>query len=152
LISEIALHRLDDACQTGLTGSIPDSKRVLSMLLIIAIVSMVTALVLYTIGVWGEKLAGILRFGHLGFFWAGFLFDTTGTTIMTRMAGSFNFNLHGVTGLAAIVLMLAHAIWATTALLTRQKNVLQGFHRFSLGVWAIWLVPFVSGMILAMGH
>ena len=46
--------------------------------------------------------------------------------------------------------MLSHAIWASLALGLKKENVLRNFHHFSLAVWAIWLVPFVSGMILAM--
>lgn len=115
-----------------------------------AIVSMISALTLYTGGVWGEKLAGMLSGKHLGLFWAGLIFDTIGTTIMGRIAGVFTFNVHGITGAAAIVLMMVHAIWASIALGLRQESVLRVFHRYSLAVWVIWLVPFVSGMLLAM--
>lgn len=117
-----------------------------------AIVSMISALTLYTGGVWGEKLAGILSGKHLGLFWAGLVFDTLGTTIMGRIAGAFTFNLHGVTGAAAIVLMMVHAAWASVAMGLRQEKGLGNFHRYRLVVWGIWLVPFVSGMIMAMVH
>ena len=120
------------------------------MLLPIAIISMITALVMYTSGVWGEKLSGILNKWHLGFFWTGFVFDTIGTTLMGRIAGVFTFNMHGITGAAAIVLMLAHAIWASLALAYKKEKVLRNFHNFSLVVWVIWLIPFVSGLLLAM--
>ncbi len=120
------------------------------MLLIISIVSMFSALACYTSGVWGEKLAGVLRLNHLHFFWAGFLFDTVGTTIMGKIAGVFTFNIHGVTGTTAIVLMMVHAVWATIVLTLKQEKVLRVFHRFSLAVWALWLVPFISGMTMAM--
>jgi uncharacterized repeat protein (TIGR03987 family) len=119
-------------------------------LLPLAIVSMIAALSLYTIGVWGEKITGMLKDWHLGFFWIGFMFDTLGTTVMGRIAGVFQFNVHGITGVAAIALMLAHAIWATIVLRLKQEEVLRSFHRYSLAVWGIWLVPFVSGLVLAM--
>jgi len=87
---------------------------------------------------------------HLWFFWIGFVFDTLGTTLMGRIAGVFKFNIHGITGVAAIVLMLTHAIWASVALGLRKEDVLRNFHKFSLVVWGIWLIPFFTGMILAM--
>ncbi len=121
------------------------------MMLPIAIFSMLSALTLYTVGVWGEKLSGLLQKPHMLFFWGGFVFDTLGTTLMGRIAGNFTFNFHGVTGALAIVLMLSHALWASLVLLLKKDNVRRIFHRFSLAVWAIWLVPFVTGMILAMG-
>lgn len=117
----------------------------------VAIVSMLSALTLYTVGVWGEKLAGLLRKSHLLFFWAGFVFDTLGTTLMGRIAGSFTFNFHGVTGLLAIILMASHALWASAVIFMKQDSLRRVFHRFSLAVWAIWLVPFFTGVILAMG-
>jgi uncharacterized repeat protein (TIGR03987 family) len=121
-----------------------------TMLLPFAIVSIITALIMYSIGVWGEKLSGILHKKHLWFFWIGFVFDTLGTTLMGRIAGVFKFNLHGITGVAAIVLMLTHAIWATIALTLKKEKVLRDFHKFSITVWVIWLVPFFTGMFLAM--
>jgi uncharacterized repeat protein (TIGR03987 family) len=120
------------------------------MLLIVAIVSMLVAGTFYTLGVWGEKRAGKLSPRFLSLFWLGFVFDTTGTTAMSLIAGSFSFNVHGITGALAIVLMLAHALWASIVLARRDEKAMTGFHRYSVVVWAIWLVPFFSGMVLAM--
>ncbi|MCW1967723.1 MAG: HsmA family protein [Anaerolineae bacterium] len=120
-------------------------------LLPIAILSMVLALTFYTVGVWGEKIVGRLKAWHLIFFWLGLIFDTLGTTLMGRIAGSFSFNMHAVTGLAAIILMIVHAVWATGVLMLKREDAVRNFHRFSLIVWFLWLIPFVSGLILAMG-
>jgi uncharacterized repeat protein (TIGR03987 family) len=84
------------------------------------------ALVFYSIGVWSERFAGRLKSWHLIFFWGGFVFDTTGTGIMLEMAGGMTIDVHGLTGLIA-------------------------FHKFSLVVWVIWLVPYFSGFFLSMG-
>jgi len=46
--------------------------------------------------------------------------------------------------------MLGHTLWATLALMLKQEKVLVRFHRFSLAVWTLWLVAFVSGMLGAM--
>jgi len=118
--------------------------------LVIAIVAIVSALIFYTIGVWSEKFAGRLKAWHLIFFWIGLVCDTTGTTMMGLIAGKIDFDLHGITGVLAIVLMLAHAIWAVAVLLLKREKVLLNFHKFSVAVWAIWLVPFLSGMLGAM--
>jgi uncharacterized repeat protein (TIGR03987 family) len=117
-----------------------------------SIVAMILALTLYSIGVWGEKLVGRLRPWQLWFFWLGFACDTTGTTLMGRMAGKFMLDVHGLTGLAAILLMALHATWASTALALKQERVITHFHRFSVTVWTLWLIPFFSGAYLAMAH
>jgi uncharacterized repeat protein (TIGR03987 family) len=119
-------------------------------LLVFAIVSIASALVLYTIGVWSERFAGKLKPWHTALFWAGLVFDTTGTTLMGTLAGRMEFNLHGITGVLAIVLMFCHAIWAAVVLITKQENAIRNFHKFSTVVWLIWLVPFLSGMVGAM--
>jgi uncharacterized repeat protein (TIGR03987 family) len=115
-----------------------------------AIITMILALSCYSIGVWSEKLTGRLKPWHVVFFWIGLIFDTTGTTIMAEMAGGMQFNLHGVTGSLAIILMFSHAIWATVVLWLKQEKAIRSFHNFSLAVWGIWLIPFVGGIIGAM--
>jgi uncharacterized repeat protein (TIGR03987 family) len=122
----------------------------MSSLLVISIVSMFAALTFYSIGVWSEKISGQLKIWHTVLFWIGLVFDTTGTTLMGEMAGRMEFNLHGITGALAILFMLGHAIWAVVVLVSRKENALRNFHKFSLFVWIMWLIPFFSGMIGAM--
>jgi uncharacterized repeat protein (TIGR03987 family) len=122
----------------------------MSQILITAIICMILALSLYSVGVWSERFAGWLKLKHLLFFWAGFIFDTTGTTLMGIMAGAMKPDFHGLTGALAIALMLGHALWASVALLAKQQKVLLNFHKFSLVVWILWLIPFVSGLGGAM--
>ena len=109
------------------------------------------ALVFYSIGVWSERLAGRLKGWHLIFFWGGLIFDTTGTAIMMEMAGGIGFDIHGVTGVLAILLMVIHAVWATIVLVRKDEKAISNFHKFSVVVWAIWLVPYFSGFFVSMG-
>ena len=108
------------------------------------------ALVCYTIGVWSERLQGRLRPWHLAFFYLGLVFDTVGTGMMFEFAGGMTFDVHGISGLLAILLMLVHAAWATVVLLRRDEAWIRRFHRFSLAVWAIWLIPYFSPMVFAI--
>ena len=109
------------------------------------------ALVFYSIGVWGERISGSLKIWHLVFFWLGFICDTLGTGMMFEMAGGMTFDVHGLTGLLAIVLMLVHAIWATIVLVRKDERWINNFHKFSVVVWLIWLVPYLSPMIIGLG-
>lgn len=120
-------------------------------MLILSIICMCLALLFYSVGVWSEKIQHRLKAWHLVMFWAGLVFDTTGTTIMSKIAkGGFVLNFHGVVGLLAIFLMIFHAFWATAVLKKGSERSLQNFHKFSIIVWVIWLIPFFSGMIFAM--
>ena len=109
------------------------------------------ALVFYSIGVWSERLAGRLKPWHLAFFWLGLACDTLGTGMMLDFAGGLTADVHGVTGVVAILLMLVHAIWATIVLARRDERLITTFHRFSVVVWAIWLIPYFSPMFVAIG-
>ena len=118
------------------------------MLLVFAIVFITLALVFYTVGVFGEKFSGSLKKWHVVIFWLGFACDTTGTTLMSRIAaGGLTVNFHSITGLAAILLMAVHAVWATVVLLRGSEKSRRNFHKFSIFVWLVWLIPYLSGVI-----
>ncbi|WP_411677024.1 HsmA family protein [Caproicibacter sp.] len=116
-----------------------------------AVTTISLALVFYTIGVWSEKWQGSIKSWHLVLFWIGFVFDTTGTTLMSRLSSvPLTVSFHSVTGAAAILLMAAHAIWATFTLTKGSDLQKRNFHKFSILVWALWLIPYFSGMIAGM--
>ena len=93
----------------------------MSILLIMAIIFMTLALVFYTIGVFAEK-----------------------------KSGNFNFNLHGITGSIALLLMAFHAVWATVILIKKNDRAKKTFHKFSIIVWSIWLIPYIIGIYIGM--
>jgi len=110
------------------------------------------ALVFYSIGVWGERLVGRLKWWHFGFFVLGLICDTVGTGMMFDFAGGMTFDVHGISGLIAILLMFVHAAWALVVLLRKDEDALKKFHRFSVFVWAVWLIPYFSPMFFAMAE
>ncbi|MCL7927825.1 MAG: TIGR03987 family protein [marine benthic group bacterium] len=121
--------------------------------LMIASTTLITlALVFYSIGVWSERFARYLMPWHVIAFWTGFAFDVAGTLAMHALAeGRFDLrDSHTLTGQIALWLMLAHAIWATRVSRSGSEEARRGFHRYSLVVWLIWLVPYIGGMILGM--
>jgi len=108
------------------------------------------ALLFYTIGVWGERIQGRLKWWQLVFFGLGLICDTWGTGLMFEFAGGMTFDVHGISGLIAILLMFIHAVWALVVLLKKDENAIQNFHKFSIAVWAIWLIPYFSPMFFSM--
>lgn len=129
----------------------------MDMKLIMAIITITLALVFYTIGVFSERRAHTLKKQHVFIFWLGLVFDTTGTTIMSFITkeggGAQNgMGLHGITGALAIVLMLFHALWATLVLVKKDKKKQESFHKFSIFVWLVWLLPYILGMVIGMSH
>lgn len=108
------------------------------------------ALIFYSIGVWSERIIGELKPWHLAFFVLGLICDTWGTGMMFEFVGGMTFDVHGITGLIAILLMFVHAVWALVVLLRKNEEAIKNFHKFSVAVWAIWLIPYFSPMFFAM--
>ena len=119
----------------------------MSPTLIFAIIAILLAAVLYTVAVFSERSAGVLKPWHLALFWAGLVFDTLGTSLMAEIAGGWKADIHGFLGVLAIALMLFHSVWASIALAFKQKRVLEQFHRFSLFVWILWMAALVTGFV-----
>ena len=115
-----------------------------------AVIVINLALLFYSIGVWSERFQGRLKFWHTAFFWLGLICDTWGTGMMFEYVGGMSYDIHGYSGLLAIVLMFIHAVWATLVLLRRNDNMIVNFHKFSVFVWLVWLIPYFSPMVLRM--
>jgi len=118
--------------------------------LILSTILITLALIFYSIGVWSERIVGRLKAWHLIFFWGGLVFDTVGTGIMFEIAGGIGADIHSVTGIVAILLMLVHAIWASVVLVLKNEKAITNFHHFSVFVWVVWLVPYFTGFFASM--
>lgn len=126
-------------------------------MLLPAIILITSALVFYSIGVWSEHIQRVLKWWHAGFFALGLLCDATGTFLMSRIAASGEVDASGVgaalnaimavTGAAALLLMVIHLVWALIVLVRDSEAQKKRFHRFSLLVWGIWLIPYLAGAI-----
>ena len=126
----------------------------MNSLVIVSTVLITFALVFYSLGVWAERLARYLKSWHVVSFWIGFVFDISGTWAMHLMAkGPFDLTEpHTLTGQIALWLMFVHASWATYVVRKGREKILSMFHRFSIFVWLVWLIPYFGGMYLAMSH
>ncbi len=128
-------------------------------MLVTSILAVTMALICYSIGVWAEHKAKMLKWWHFAFFVIGFICDCSGTAAMSMLARDGNktsdsglISAHGVMGTLAIALMLIHVIWAVIVLIKDRQEAKERFHKFSLVVWAIWLIPYLFGMFVGMGR
>lgn len=117
----------------------------------LSVLFIVAALLLYTLAVWAERLAALLKPWHLAVFWLGFVADGAGTGLMVLIARASEqppdliSAVHAVTGALALLLMLSHCCWASIVLWQQDKAAMRRFHRFSTLAWSVWLVPFFIG-------
>ncbi|MBN1821397.1 MAG: TIGR03987 family protein [Prolixibacteraceae bacterium] len=126
----------------------------MSFLLLFSSVTITLALIFYSLGIWAERISKYLKKWHVITFWIGFTFDVSGTTAMHFLATKpfILLDMHTLTGQIALWLMLAHAIWATVVVKKDNKELRIKFHRYSLFVWLIWLIPYFGGMLMGMGN
>ena len=117
--------------------------------LIVPAIIMSLAFVFYTTGVLAERIQRNLHGWHVAVFWTGLACDGTATTLMHRLvlAGEQPGIIHTITGIGAFGLMAVHAAWASWVLARGSLQAREGFHRYSIVVWAVWLLPYLGGMI-----
>ena len=90
-----------------------------------ASIIMGAALVFYSIGVWGERIQGRLKWWHFVFFVLGLICDTWGTGIMFEMVGGMSFDIHGITGAtlsARAVTLAVRRVLAIDAVLREDRR------------------------------
>lgn len=124
----------------------------MSLSLISSFALITLALLFYSLGVWSERIIRYLKRWHVAAFWAGLIFDISGTISMHLLAkGKFNIlEPHTLTGQIALWLMLIHALWATYVIKEGVESVRINFHKYSIVVWLIWLIPYFGGMYMGM--
>ncbi len=126
----------------------------MSFLVVFSSTTITLAFFFYSIGIWAERISLYLKGWHVFAFWLGFSFDVIGTMGMHQISDDpFDFtNMHTLTGQFALWLMLAHAIWATWVVKKGADDQRRKFHRYSIFVWLVWLIPYFGGMYIGMSQ
>jgi uncharacterized repeat protein (TIGR03987 family) len=70
--------------------------------------------------------------------------------MMFDFVGGMSYDIHGLSGVLAIALMFVHAVWATFVLVRKNEKMIVSFHKFSIFVWLVWLIPYFSPLALGM--
>ena len=119
-------------------------------LILYAVVFFTTALIFYTTGVWSERLSRRLKAWHVIAFFLGVITDALGTWLMVKNLGYIKFTPHTVAGFMGFFLMVFHFIWATIVIMTNDQQRISYFYHFSLLVWSVWMISYLSGLILGV--
>lgn len=109
----------------------------------------VAALILYSFSIWSHKVLGKLRSWMMLVFGVGLAADILGTVLICVInAERWQFTVHTISGIAALLIMALHFIWAVLAIKAGWKFE-SYFNRFSVSAWLLWLVAFISGIPFA---
>ena len=106
----------------------------------------VIALIFYTIAILSHKKMGVLKLWMIVVFGIGLLADLSGTIFLCVLhSAGWVWNLHTISGLAALVIMFLHFVWALLSLLKKDQFE-EKFNRYSVYAWCLWLISFMSGI------
>jgi len=121
-------------------------------IVIYALIYFTLALIFYSIGVWAERIKKTLKPWHLVFFGLGLIADTLGTAFVKKQTGVVIYNFHTITGILGLLLMFVHTVWAIYIVIINNQKQILSFHKISLFVWLVWLIPYVTGFISGMNR
>ncbi|WP_026883932.1 HsmA family protein [Clostridium akagii] len=117
-------------------------------MLVISIILINLALIMYTVVAWKEFRTKSILLQHVIVFSIGFIFDVVGTFLMYKLGGNkISYGIHDVLGFIALFLMLLNLIGSIAVL---NKKIPVKFYKFSIFVWIVWIVSYVTGMIVNM--
>ena len=116
-------------------------------LLLYAVVLFTLALLLYSVSVWSERLQKQLKCWHLIAFGSGVFVDVLATWLTIKAVGAIVFTPHAIFGYLSLLLMTLHFLWAVLVYARNKPGANNYFHRFSLIVWSIWLLSYITGFI-----
>jgi hypothetical protein len=115
--------------------------------IVIGLISLLIALVLYSLGAWGAFRAQTMGVRSLGLIWTGFVFDVIATSMMAIQAGGLQQDLHTFLALIAMVGMLLSAVLDTWALRISNDKIKFFISRWILAPWTLWVFVFIWGML-----
>lgn len=106
------------------------------------------ALCFYSLAIWAHKSQNKLRAWMLLVFWIGLAADITGTIFLCMAATTqWTLSIHTISGFLSLLIMAIHFMWALLAV-TIGGRFEEYFNRYSIPAWCIWMVAFVSGILL----
>jgi uncharacterized repeat protein (TIGR03987 family) len=125
-------------------------KSVMPTIIIIAVISITAALIFYSIAVWWNWLTKRLQPRQLVLFYLGLACDILATGMMKSSVAEVTYDLHTISGYTALALMLSVTVTGTYATLRHDDRILENFHKFGLPIWFIWVVSWLTGVVLGI--
>jgi hypothetical protein len=120
--------------------------------IMVGILSVMVALILYSIAIWGAFRARGYTSRTVTVLWAAALFDVLATVMMAIQIGGLDFrgteaSIHTVLALLAELAMVAGAVAATWAIAEKRDDLLLLLSRLMVAPWVVWAGVFVWGMV-----
>ncbi len=120
-------------------------------IILISVLSITTALVLYTIAIWRNWRMKLLTTVHIVLLWFGLVADALATQMMgLSIEGDITWDFHTISGYLGLGLMAVLAVVGSWAKWSDHEAVLMSFHRYAIPVWIIWVVSYATGVVIGI--
>ena len=119
-------------------------------IILVSVISITTALILYTVAVWRNWGMKLLTTGQIILLWLGLAADVLATRMMAMSVEETTWDFHTISGYTGLTLMAILAAVGSWAKWSTQEYVLAGFHRVAMPVWIIWVVSYLTGVLLGI--
>jgi uncharacterized repeat protein (TIGR03987 family) len=123
---------------------------IMQPIILVSVISITTALILYTIAVWRNWRLKELTTGQIILLWCGLACDLLATRMMGMSVEETTWDLHTISGYTGLALMAILAVAGTWAKLTDRQDVLRSFYRYAVPVWFIWAVSYATGVYIGL--
>jgi uncharacterized repeat protein (TIGR03987 family) len=110
-----------------------------------ALILIIIALTLYTVGFWQSR-----KYNYQSaviFFLLGFGFDFVGTWTMYQVTGKITWGFHSILGMLALFLMFMVVILGFIALFKLSNKLADWFRRLVPYAYGVWVLSFITGAI-----
>ena len=123
----------------------------MTSIILISVISITTALVLYTIAIWRNWRMKLLTTAQLILLWVGLAADTLATQMMgLSIEGDLVWDFHTISGYTGLVLMAVLAVVGTWSKWSGRQAILTSFHRFAIPIWVIWVASYATGVVIGI--
>ncbi len=119
-------------------------------IILVSVISITTALVLYTIVVWRNWRTHLLTTAQIVLLWLGLAADALATRMMAMSVEETTWDFHTLSGYLGLALMAILAVAGTWAKLSDREALLTSFHRFAVPIWVIWVVSYATGVVIGI--
>ncbi|MDJ0926379.1 MAG: hypothetical protein QNJ73_01920 [Gammaproteobacteria bacterium] len=120
-------------------------------IIMVSVISITTALILYTIAVWRNWKIKMLTVAQVVLLWLGLAADVLATQMMgLSIDGNIVWDFHTISGYSGLALMAVLAMSGTWALWQQRAAILSSFHRFAMPIWVLWVASYASGVVIGI--
>ena len=119
-------------------------------IIFLSVTSITTALLCYTLVLFLNRKTKTLTVKQFLILSLGVITDLIGTAMMKSLTDEIRYDLHTISGYLALILMLVMSAIALFALVRKYQPFLTNFSKYYFPVWIIWLISYVTGVVLGI--